>query len=153
MHVEHFICQNVVFWLDRKLYRRVLTYQFTIMFPAVMMLWLDSTDSVQSEWGSFSGRMVNGLYLYSTFLVLMTTHCTLQYSFAQPFTNIHTVQRLEVPHFCCGVSCTFLSSHRLLIMLMWFQLGVPAFTAKQPENAMAVLKDRATEIRVSDDTF
>nr|XP_019938194.1 PREDICTED: folylpolyglutamate synthase, mitochondrial [Paralichthys olivaceus] len=28
-----------------------------------------------------------------------------------------------------------------------FKLGVPAFTAKQPETAMAVLKDRAKEIR------
>ena len=32
---------------------------------------------------------VNGLYLYSTFLVLMTTRSALQYRFIHPFTPIH----------------------------------------------------------------
>lgn len=35
-------------------------------------------------------------------------------------------------------------------MYMWFQPGVPAFTVKQPEHAMSVLRDRSKEIGVSD---
>lgn len=42
------------------------------------------------------------------------------------------------------------SSHWPLIMLVCFQSGVPAFTVKQPEEAMAVLRDRASEISVSE---
>lgn len=35
-------------------------------------------------------------------------------------------------------------------MCICFQPGVPAFTVKQPEDAMDVLKDRAKEIGVND---
>lgn len=41
------------------------------------------------------------------------------------------------------------SLFQLFIIHMNFQPGVPAFTVKQPEDAMAVLRDRAEEIGVS----
>lgn len=41
------------------------------------------------------------------------------------------------------------SLFQLFIIHLNFQPGVPAFTVKQPEDAMAVLRDRAKEIGVS----
>lgn len=41
------------------------------------------------------------------------------------------------------------SLFQLFIIYIYLQPGVPAFTVKQPEDAMAVLRDRAKEIGVS----
>lgn len=48
------------------------------------------------------------------------------------------------------LNCVLLHVSRLFILpVCFFQAGVPAFTVKQPEDAMAVLRDRAKEIGVS----